>query len=536
MRMIRQAFLVSFSAVLGVGLGPQAFAKAPLPGQHGHYGPQLPAFTAPPKSISGTWRPLASPFPGNNFPDTSLLLTDGSVIMHDGCSSRWYRLVPDKSGSYAKGTWTKTASMPAGYEPLYVASQVLADGRLIVQGGEYLACRPAWTNLGALYDPVVDKWTVVPPPTGWANIGDAQSVVLADGTYMLADCCGSTFGTGPMAALATIAGTSVTFTPTGSGKADDYDEEGWTILPDQTILTVDAARDHDKNYSDSEIYTAATGTWTPGANTVGRIEDPTSEEIGPAVLLPSRKILQIGANSDGANNAKSFSSIYDTLTGTWLAGPNLPTIDGVVYSAEDAPAALLPSGRVLLQLSPAYVCGTSNGAFCAPSHFFEYNGKRFVQVSEPADAPNMASYEGRMLELPTGQILWSSDNGDVEIYTPKGKPQKSWRPTLSSLPRSVRAGSTNNLVTGAMFNGLSLGGVYGDDAQMSTNYPLLTLTNNATGHVCYARTHDHATMGISDGGPTSTRFDVPTTCETGVSRLRVIANGIASKPARIHVD
>ncbi len=534
MRKLGQALLLS--AVVGIGFAPEGFAKAPLPGQHGHYGPHLPAYVAPPRSISGTWQHLANAFPGSKFPDTSLLLTDGSVIMHDGCSRRWYRLSPDNTGSYVKGTWTQTAPMPVGYEPLYVASQVLPDGRLIVQGGEYLACHEAFTTLGALYDPVANKWTLVPPPKGWATIGDAQSVVLADGTYMVADCCGGTAGTGPMAATATISGTNVTFTPTGTGKADDYDEEGWTILPNETILTVDAALDHDQNFSGSEIYTASTGAWTAGNTTIGRIEDPTSEEIGPAVLLPNGKVLQIGANSDGATNATSYSSIYDSLSGTWSAGPNLPTVDGVVYSAEDAPAALLPSGRVLLQLSPAYVCGSANGAFCAPSHFFEYNGKRFVQVSEPTDAPEIASFEGRMLVLPTGQILWSSDSGDVEIYTPKGRPQNAWRPVVTALPKSVKIGSTNNLVQGTMFNGLSLGGVYGDDAQMSTNYPVVTLTNKATGHVCYARTHDHATMGISDGGPTSTHFDVPSTCEPGVNKLRVIANGISSKPARIRLS
>jgi hypothetical protein len=512
----------------------QAAHKTPLPGHAGHSMIPAARFIASPGGISGTWQPLTNAFPGKKFPDTALLLTDGSVIMHGGCTSTWYRLSPDNTGSYVNGTWTQTANMPTAYKPLYVASQVLPDGRLIVQGGEYNACQDAWTNLGALYDPVADKWTAVVPPAGWTMIGDAQSVVLADGTYMIADCCGGTGGTGPQAALATINGTSITWTPTGSGKADDYDEEGWTILPNQTLLTVDAALDHTLNHSRSEIYTPATGAWTRSGDTVGRIEDPTSYEEGPAVLLPTGRVLQIGANSDGSANAKSFSSLYDPLTGTWSKGPALPNVAGDYYSAEDAPAALLPSGNVLLQLSPAYIsnCGS---AFCAPSHFFEYNGTGFVQVNEPADAPNIAAFEGRMLVLPTGQIFWSSDSGDVEIYTPKGKPQDSWRPTITSSPTSAKLGSTNNVVQGTLFNGLSLGASYGDDAQSSTNYPLVRITNIASGHVCYARTHNHATMGISDGGPTSTQFDVPGTCEAGGSRLQVIANGIASASVRIRL-
>src|SRR4051812_1244846 len=55
-----------------------------------------------------------------------LLLTDGTVMVHDdlGDPSHWYKLTPDATGSYVKGTWTPTASMPAGYGPLYFGSSV----------------------------------------------------------------------------------------------------------------------------------------------------------------------------------------------------------------------------------------------------------------------------------------------------------------------------------------------------------------------------------------------------------------------------
>ena len=50
----------------------------------------------------------------SNFPaniDTMLLLTDGSIMCHVLASSNWYRLIPDKSGSYTNGNWVQTASM-----------------------------------------------------------------------------------------------------------------------------------------------------------------------------------------------------------------------------------------------------------------------------------------------------------------------------------------------------------------------------------------------------------------------------------------
>ena len=43
-----------------------------------------------------------------------------------------------------------------------------------------------------------------------------------------------------------------------------------------------------------------------------------------------------------------------------------------------------------------------------------------------------------------------------------------------------------------------------------TNYPLVRITNNNTGHVFYARTHDHSSMGVATGNmAVSTNFDVP---------------------------
>jgi hypothetical protein len=95
-------------------------------------------------------------------------------------------------------------------------------------------------------------------------------------------------------------------------------------------------------------------------------------------------------------------------------------------------------------------------------------------------------------------------------------------------------------VSGTQFNGLSQGAAYGDDVQSATNYPLVQITNNATGHKFFARTHDHSTMAVATGNAiTSTQFDIlPTSSGTefGASTLVVIANGIPSKPVGITVS
>ena len=133
-----------------------------------------------------------------------------------------------------------------------------------------------------------------------------------------------------------------------------------------------------------------------------------------------------------------------------------------------------------------------------------------------------------MLVLPTGEVLWSSDVGDVQIYTPKGKAAKAAIPHVKKIPGNLTRGSTNNVVKGTGFNGVSYGGYYGDDVQTSSNYPLVRFTNNASGHVCYAKSHDYAT-GLSDGSVTSAKYDIPAGCEAGASTLQVVVNGVASK-------
>jgi hypothetical protein len=76
--------------------------------------------------------------------------------------------------------------------------------------------------------------------------------------------------------------------------------------------------------------------------------------------------------------------------------------------------------------------------------------------------------------------------------------------------------------------GSGSGAAFGDDGQMSTNYPLVRITNNATTDVCYARSHDFSTMGVWTTGTTSAAFDIAKNCETGGSALQVVVNGLAS--------
>jgi hypothetical protein len=479
-----------------------------------HVGPYAPVYVAPKSAKSGSWTDTKAKLPFTNGPWGAMLLTDGTAIIEDYCTSpqaSWYKLTPDKTGSYVNGTWSQIANMPSGYSPLFFSQQVLPDGRVIVNGGEYNDCNSDWQNKGALYDPVQNSWTTVAAPAGWSTIGDAESIVLPDGTYMLANCCDSP----GYNALASIKGTKVTWT---TQKSFGYnDEEAFTPLPGGDLLAVDVWN-HTSTSDDTWIYDTAAGTWSQGPNTTCYLSDASSYELGPSMVRPDGTIIQFGDNAN-------CNSMYNISTNTWTNAPNF----GSGYDVADGPAALLPDGNVLVQASP--------GVFNTPSHFFEYSidskgTQSLTQVNDTKEAPNSSSYYGNLLDLPSGQVLWDDSQApaaEIAIYTPKGHAKSHWLPKVKSVSASLGIGSTGNAISGTNFNGFSDGGTFGDDAQAFTNWPIVRIINTGTGDVCYARSYNFSSMGVWTKGTTKAEFDIPASCESGASTLQVVVNGVASK-------
>jgi len=459
----------------------------------------------------------------------------------------WFLLTPDITGSYINGTWSQAASMPPGYAPLYFGSAVLADGKVIVEGGEYQCpggqCAPQWTNLGAMYDPAANSWTTVAPPslpTPWANIGDAESVVLADGTYMQSDCCGVALQmqSAPMAAYfseATMSWTELN----QSTKFDEYDEEGWTLLPNGKVLTVDAyvACPSDQpacaaagfSGTNSEVWDPGTQTWNSAGSTIVQLWDSNcgagggSYEVGPAVLRPDGTVFYTGSS----DCSPGHTSVYNSVAGTWSKGPDFPNND----AANDAAAAIETNGNVIVVASPY------SGTFSPPSHFYQWNGTSLAAFPAPPNAVNDASFVSHLMVLPTGQIMFTDFTTDVEILTTTGAFKSAWRPTVSSAPKIVNRGVANYSISGTQFNGFTQASAYGDDFQNATNYPLVRIVNNGTGHVFYCKTHNHSSMGVATGtARVSTMFDVPANVEPGAGKLYVVANGIPSAARNITVQ
>ncbi|MGA8866609.1 MAG: hypothetical protein WB510_06550 [Candidatus Sulfotelmatobacter sp.] len=466
----------------------------------------LLAFTLSSLALSQTIQRLS-----HQPPDGAILtfqLTDGTVIAQGGADSDWWKLTPDITGSYVNGTWTKLASLPSGYSPDAFASAVLADGRLVIVGGEYNFGAFTLTNLGAIYDPAANTWTSLTAPKGWSYIGDSPALVLPNGKFLV--------GNKLSKQMAELNPATLTWTLVKSaGKSDFNAEEGWTLLPNGTILTYDV-----KNAPNSEIYTPSAGAWASAGSTVVDLHSPSPfgclhygpggklcyfppGEVGPGILRPDGTVFATGSNPNGGSGP-GHTAVYTPGAG-WAAGPDFPHGD----NAGDSFAALLPDGNVLVE--------ADSGAS------YVFDGTNLT--AGPATP-------GCLMMLPTGQVLV----GGSEVYNPTGTYQASWAPTIKSVPATLVRGTTYK-ITGTQFNGLSQAAAFGDEYQTATNYPLVRITNNSTGHVFYAKTHGHSTMAVATGAkPVATNFDVPAGMETGASSLVVVANGIPSAAVSVTVN
>jgi hypothetical protein len=240
-------------------------------------------------------------------------------------------------------------------------------------------------------------------------------------------------------------------------------------------------------------------------------------EIGPALLLPDGKVFATGAAVSGsvAHTAIYTPGMVPADPGTFTVGPDFAAGD----DADDASAALLPSGHVLI---------------VAPSgRFYEFDGVNMPITASLASSAGVTPYF--VLPLPTGQALVTG-SVPTQLYNGKGTANPAWAPAITTAPATVMRGSTNS-ISGTQFNGLSQAAVVGDELNAATNYPLVRITNTASGHVVYARTHGHSSMGVATGSTlVSTFFDVPAGTEPGASSLVVVAYGIASTPVTVTVN
>ena len=496
-------------------------------------------------TAGGTWTAVDDLLGDRNL-DTPLLLTDGTTLIHQLDTGFWRRLTPDIYGSYTSGftAFSYIATMPTGYAPYGFASAVLPDGRVIVEGGEYNNGGAAETTLGAIYQPTTDTWQNVPPPTGWNTIGDAPSVVLPDGTFMLGNCCTHN----PSLYDALFDATNLTWTSTGALQAEYNSEHGWTLLPGMmdspagSVLTVNAFFPITDGRISERYFPPPLGFWIPAGSTIVNLWDclaGVSCEIGPAVLRPDGTVFATGATfSHPGHTAVYHTSLSDPYYASWTEGPDFPQdSSGGNLGVADGPAALLPNGNVLVDAGLGYYGAAS---------FLEITlNNQWIFI--PAPPTGGGTYTGQMVVLPSGQVLFTNQDHSIYVYTPSNQTfDPVWAPQISvacGQPVCLRVHALlENSISGLRFNGMSQGAMFGDDAQMATNYPLVRIIDGVshigdTGpRIYYCRTHDHSSMGVATGNlVVSTLFNCPGVPLLPYGYLQVVANGIPSKAIAVSI-
>ena len=151
--------------------------------------------------------------------------------------------------------------------------------------------------------------------------------------------------------------------------SDRSDEEGWTALSGGGILTYDLFQSIANNQGYAETYNPTQNVWTAispadgsASGTLPLLSSPAlGFELGPSMRLQDGRALVIGANQ--------HTALYSQATNTWVAGPDIHgvlsnpfgKIERANFGADDAPAALMPNGHVLIAADAGANPITQNG-------------------------------------------------------------------------------------------------------------------------------------------------------------------------------
>ena len=321
----------------------------------------------------------------------------------------------------------------------------------------------------------------------------------------------------------------------GGNSLDLNSEEGWTLLPDATVLAVQCV-----DIPNAQKYVIATKQWVSAGNTGATLRETghvppvsmrwarrsccrtaASSPLAPADIPRSIRRHTVptdpghlgarpglpwaGAASDGRGRRARLPSAERQCTLRRRSDRRCRVVGSVgVLRVQPATLALIPvpgpaiaGTEPYVQLSACCCCRLDRSALSPPRTVARY---------------------------------------DLQIYTPAGGPQPGWRPHITHVPRHLHPGRTYRL-HGRQLNGLSQACAYGDDQQMATNYPLVRLWGRPGVGAVYCRTFDHSTMGVATGKAIHhTHFEVPEHLPHGEYRLVVIANGIASHPVEVRVE
>lgn len=210
---------------------------------------------------------------------------------------------------------------------------------------------------------------------------------------------------------------------------------GWTnmgdapcsLLPDGRLLV------GYYNGMKTALYDPVADRWTAGPTKGASASEETWTLLGDDTVLEVQR------------SNPPFAGKHLFGINLWVPAGKLPVDLVEAASLEIGPACLMPNGKVLFLAGP--VDGLRD-SYLKPTCAFEYGGTAIARVAEPdATTVDTVPYQGRMLRLPTGQVLVALKTDALYCYTPDGSPQGAWRPTITSVPSAIRSGLSYTLGT-----------------------------------------------------------------------------------------
>jgi hypothetical protein len=432
------------------------------------------------------------------------LLTDGRVLCVENATapgataaSRICILTPDATGSYASGTWTTGSSMINPRQ--YFASHTLSDGRLYVSGGEY----PSFGDLAETYDPLGNAWTS--QGEVGCREGDSPSCILPDGQVVIGDINNTK---------------SVIFDP-ASNAFNDFDpciappdEAAWILLQNDLVLSAGFTN---PNQLATGLFDHGPNAWSHAGNLPANLTN-VNGETGALCGLYDGRCFFVGGTG--------LNAIYDPGANAWTSAAMSPLDGGgVPLCGNDSPAAVLPSGKVLVALGPQPPGG---GGYPGGLSLFIYDPGTNAFTPETLPAPSWAglpTFPLSMLMLPSGQVLFLGRGNGLALYNPDGGPQDDWRPTVTG---ATATSATTFKLTGTQLCGLTQGAYYGDDVVTATNFPIVYAVD-AQGAIHFCRTTDISTRSIKPGAQGTCTVTLPPSLPANAQvTFHVVANGVNS--------
>jgi hypothetical protein len=195
---------------------------------------------------------------------------------------------------------------------------------------------------------------------------------------------------------------------------DRSDEEGWTHMSGGGVLTYDLFQSVANNQGYAELYNPTQNVWTPispadgsASGTLPVLTGPAlGFELGPVLRLQDGRAIVIGANQR--------TGLYNPPNNSWSAGPDIHgtlsnpfgTVRHANFGADDAPAALMPNGHVLLAADAGPNPITQNGDAAAGSVIItNIPSTAGLQVTWA-----VAQTDGTTSVIPPGTIITSIDS------------------------------------------------------------------------------------------------------------------------------